>query len=391
MIFAEIFRKKIITFAGIFTKRTFNKMKLIGFKRLIIIFVSIVTLIISFSAYLLFFPNIVTKNEKDTFICIYDTDNYDSIIVRLQEINALRSKQTFDLAARLIDYPNNVKSGCYLLKHNMTNLQLLHRLKNKRQTPVLFTFNNIRTKEDFATRVAEQLEMDATALLDLLNNDSILAEYDFNKENVPAMFIPNTYEMYWDISPIRFFEKMHDEYEKFWDDMRREKAAAASLTPIEAAILASIVEEESNKRAEKPIIAGLYINRLRKGMELQADPTAKFALGDFSLRRVRNVRSIKSPYNTYLFAGLPPGPIRIPSIETVEAVLNYDHNNYIFMCAKDDFSGKHAFSTNLAEHERNRQKYIKALDERGIGVKDELNDEIEMMEDTIKNDTIGKK
>jgi len=361
-------------------------MKLFGIKRLIIIFVSIITFIILFFAYILFFPNITTKKEKDTFICIYDTDNYDSVIVKLQQMNVLRCQKTFDLAAQLIDYPNNVKPGCYLLKHDMSNLQLLRRLKNKRQTPVNFTFNNIRTKEDFAKRVAEQLEMDAAELLVLLNNDSILAEYNFNKENVTAMLIPNTYEIYWDIAPIRFFEKMYDEYGKFWNKTRCEKAAKTNLTPVEIAILASIVEEESNKRAEKSIIAGLYINRLIKGMPLQADPTVKFALGDFSLRRVRNVRSVDSPYNTYLYAGLPPGPIRIPSIETVEAVLNYDKNNYIFMCAKDDFSGRHAFSTNLAEHERNRAKYIQALNERGIGVKD-----TDIVDDITENDSINQK
>jgi len=356
-------------------------MKLFDYKRLILFFAGIVVLITFCFAYLLFFPNIAGKNGKDTFICIYDTDNYDSVIVKLQQKNMLRNKTSFDLAARLIDYPNNVKPGCYLLKHNMGNLRLLHRLKNYRQTPVHFTFNNLRTKEQFAERVAEQLEMDATALLLLLNNDSILNEYDFNKENVSAMFIPNTYEMYWDILPVRFLDKMHDEYKKFWNKKRCEKAAQTGLTPIEVIILASIVEEESNKRSEKPVIAGLYINRLIKGMPLQADPTVKFALGNFSLKRVYNVRSVDSPYNTYLYAGLPPGPIRIPSIESIEAVLNYDHHNYIFMCAKDDFSGGHAFSTNLAEHERNRAKYINALNERGIGVKNAISKDSLLIEE----------
>ncbi|MDR0874343.1 MAG: endolytic transglycosylase MltG [Prevotellaceae bacterium] len=356
-------------------------MKLFENKKLIKISASIIILIILFAAYIFVFPNINVKSKKDTFIVVNETDNYDSIVVKLQQKNLLRDKIAFNIVAKMLDYPDNVKSGCYLLKHNMSNLQLIYRLKKSRQTPVKLTFNNLRTKADLAGRIAEQLEMDSLALLDLLNNDSILCEYGFTREDVPAMFIPNTYEVYWNISPTRLFEKMYDEYEHFWNDSRCEKAAEIGLTPAEIVTLASIVEEESNKRVEKPIIAGLYINRLHKNMPLQADPTVKFALGNFTLKRVYNVKSVDSPYNTYLHTGLPPGPIRVPSIETIDAVLNYDRNDYLFMCAKSDFSGKHAFTGNLAEHERNRAKYIKALNERGIGVK----------KDTVPPDTLMEK
>jgi UPF0755 protein len=177
-----------------------------------------------------------------------------------------------------------------------------------------------------------------------------------------AMFIPNTYEVYYNVSPEGLLEKMHDEYEAFWNTERKEKAAKIGLTPVEVATLASIVQAETIKEDEAPIIAGLYLNRLKKGIALQADPTLKFAVGDFSLKRILNVhKEIESPYNTYKYPGLPPGPISMAEINSIDAVLNYTSSNYYYMCAKEDFSGRHNFTNSYEEHMRNAAKYQRAL------------------------------
>ena len=189
----------------------------------------------------------------------------------------------------------------------------------------------------------------------------------FTSQTIPAMFIPNTYEMYWNISAGKLMQRMKREYTAFWTETRRSRAEKAGISPVEAAILASIVEEESAATEEYSIIAGLYINRLHRGMPLQADPTVKFALGNFTLHRILHEHlNVDSPYNTYLYSGLPPGPIRIPSIAGVDAVLNYSKHHYLYMCAKEDFSGKHNFAASLAEHNRNAGRYQAALNRLGI-------------------------
>ncbi len=181
------------------------------------------------------------------------------------------------------------------------------------------------------------------------------------------MFIPNTYEVYWTTSPVNFAKRMKIEYDRFWNNGRLEKAGRLGLTPVEVSILASIVQEETIKKAEKPVVAGLYINRLKRGIPLQADPTLKFAIKDFTIKRVLNKHlETDSPYNTYLNAGLPPGPINFPEISSIEAVLNYKKHNYLYMCAKEDFSGYHNFSSTLAEHNRNARRYRNTLDSNSI-------------------------
>jgi UPF0755 protein len=176
------------------------------------------------------------------------------------------------------------------------------------------------------------------------------------------MFIPNTYEVYYNITPAQLIDRMHDEYELFWNEERRKKAEAIGLTTVEVSVLASIVQAETIKRDEAPVIAGLYINRLKKGIPLQADPTLVYAVGDFTLKRVLNEhKEVDSPYNTYKYRGLPPGPINMPEITSIDAVLNYKPSNYLYMCAREDFSGYHNFTSNLAEHNRNAHRYQQAL------------------------------
>ena len=266
-----------------------------------------------------------------------------------------------------MDYPNRVKAGKYRLEPDMNNRTLINKLGGGIQEPVKLRFENIRLKENFAAHLAQQLEPDSIAFINLLNDESLAASYGFDTANFFSMFVPNTYEFYWNTSAERFIERMQQEYEKFWNEQRREKAAGLNLSLQEVSTLASIVKGEALHVDEMPTIAGLYINRLRKGMLLQADPTVIFANNDFTIRRVlyRHLRT-DSPYNTYLYRGLPPGPIMMPSIASIDAVLNHQQHNYIYMCAKDDFSGYHNFAVTQAEHSINARKFQQALNERNI-------------------------
>ena len=258
-----------------------------------------------------------------------------------------------------------VAHGAYLIKAGESPLDIYRKLSRGAQTPIKVTFNNIRTLDEFANRVASRMEFTADEFLSAC--DSILPKKGFNKATYPAAFIPDSYEFYWTASPEKFINTLYRYYERFWTAERVEKAKQNGLTPIEVSTLASIVEEETNRKDERPVVARLYMNRLDRGMKLQADPTVKFAVGDFSLRRILNVHLAKnSPYNTYMYAGLPPGPIRIPDRSTLEAVLNAPKNNYLYMCAAEDFSGRHNFTSDYNQHLRNATRYQRALNARKI-------------------------
>lgn len=258
-------------------------------------------------------------------------------------------------------------AGYYKVSKDESTYRFAYNLKHGRETPISFVFNNLRTKEQFAKRAADQLLVDSASLATKLNNPEFCAQYGFSPQTIPAIFIPNTYELYWKTSAEQLIERMKREYDRFWSEERLSKADQLGLSPVEVATLASIVEEESAQQRERPRIAGLYLNRIKIGMPLQADPTVKFALGDFSIRRVLNEHlNYDSNYNTYKYAGLPPGPIRIPSIQAIDAVLNREKHNYIYMCAKEDFSGSHNFAASYEQHLKNAAKYRRALDKRNI-------------------------
>lgn len=249
----------------------------------------------------------------------------------------------------------------------MSNNDLINMLRSGSQEPVKVSFNNLRTLSDFSSRISEQLEMKNEDLLKLLNSSATQKKYGFNKHTIKCMFIPNTYDIYWNISAEDFLARMYSEYQAFWEGKRSRKTENLGMTPEEVITLASIVNEESRKEKERPRIAGLYINRLNKPMRLQADPTVIYAVGDFTIQRVlRKHYKINSPYNTYRVDGLPPGPICFPEIASIDAVLNYEKHKYLYMCAKADFSGYHAFATNLKEHNKNAAKWQKELNRRRI-------------------------
>jgi UPF0755 protein len=222
-------------------------------------------------------------------------------------------------------------------------------------------------KEQFAGFIAKKIEPDSVSILLLLDSTSFVEKYGFTTDNVYTMFLPNSYQLYWNTSPEKFFKRMYANYEKFWTPERKAKATALNLDPIKVSVLASIVDAEALHDDEMPIIAGLYLNRLKKGMKLESDPTVIFALNDFTIRRVlTRYLSYNSPYNTYLHTGLPPGPVMMPSVNAINSVLDYKKTDYIYMCAKEDFSGYHNFATNAADHMANAHRFQQALNERNI-------------------------
>lgn len=260
----------------------------------------------------------------------------------------------------------SVAHGSYLVDDGTDALTLARRLRNGRQTPVRFTFNNIRTLGQLAQRAAQSMEFSAADFLAAC--DSVLPARGYRSQaEYPAAFLPDSYEFYWTATPQAFVAKLADARDRFWNDDRRAAASRLGLRPVEVATIASIAEEESAKADERPVIARLYINRLHKGMRLQADPTVKFAVGDFSLRRITGRHlAVASPYNTYKNEGLPPGPIRIAAASTLKAVLESTAHDYLYMCAKEDFSGRHNFAVDGATHMANARRYRAALDRRGI-------------------------
>ena len=311
-----------------------------------------------------FAPN---TTGKEKFLYVRTGFSKDDLFKELTYKDMLKDVGTFSQAAAKMDLGKSLKPGRYRIQKGMNNRTLINMLKAGNQEPVKLKFQNIRKKENFAGYLSRTLEPDSLNFLSVLDSTQLIEKYGFNQENSYVMFIPNTYEMYWNTSASEFFDKMHAEYEKFWNSERKAKAATLNLTPIQVSILASIVDAEALYDKEMPIIAGLYLNRLNKGILLQADPTVIYANGDFTVKRVTNaLLSVQSKYNTYKFAGLPPGPIMMPSINAIDAVLNKNDNNYIYMCAKEDFSGYHNFAVTVQEHERNAKKYRDALNKRNI-------------------------
>jgi UPF0755 protein len=333
---------------------------------LIAVFLLVAAAVIACLFYRAAFSNNVSP-QSPTYIYIPTGAVYEDVLEILDENKVLKNKQSFQWVAKLKKYPKRVRSGRYRIYEGMSNNELVNRLRSGNQEAVDFTFNNIRTKEQFAKRVAEQLEMNAADLLDLLNDNDFLSAYNVNSQTVLTLFIPNTYKIWWNTSAEDFVKRMAGQYALFWTAERKEKAAAIPLTPTEVIVLASIVEEENHRRDEQARIAGLYINRLKIGMRLQADPTVKFALNDFERKRLLySDLETDSPYNTYQIAGLPPGPIRIPFPSCVDEVLNYEKHNYLFMCAKEDFSGYHNFAVTASQHAANAAKYHNALNLKRI-------------------------
>ena len=315
--------------------------------------------------YYLFFPQFYP--EKTTYIYIDRDDTTDSVYNKVKEQGKPKNFTGFHWMAQYRKYAQNIRTGRYAIRPKENVYRVFNRLYRNHQEPMNLTIGSVRTMDRLARSIGKQLMIDSVEIAKAINSPTLQQKLGYNKETIPCLFIPDTYQVYWNMSVEDFLERMQKEYQKFWNQERLKKATQMGMTPIEVCTLASIVEEETNNNPEKPMVAGLYINRLHLDMPLQADPTIKFALQDFGLRRITNSHlNIDSPYNTYHNTGLPPGPIRIPTPIGLDAVLNYVKHDYIYMCAKEDFSGTHHFASNYADHMKNARKYWNALNERKI-------------------------
>ena len=348
-----------------------RKKKMSKFSKVIIysfLILTALSVIIGYQLYKAFLkPNTWVKDEKSATLYIPTGSDFNDLKLSLYEKGIVINRLTFEWMAKRKNLENNIHPGKYLINDGMTNTQLIDLLRSGKQTPVNLTFNNLRTRESFAQRISRDMEPDSSEIIGLLNDDDYLSIFGFSSETILTMFIPNTYEVYWNTSGKELMDRFFTEYNKFWNEGRRQKAAQIGLTPVQVSILASIVEKETNQNDEKARMAGVYLNRLQKNWMLQADPTVVFATGDFTIKRVLNIhKEIDSPYNTYKNYGLPPGPICIPSIASIDGVLNREIHNYMFFCAKDDFSGYHAFAETHAQHNINANKYRQALDKENI-------------------------
>ncbi len=312
-------------------------------------------------------PNIFLGERRTTHIYIPTGSNFNDVKAILYKNGMIVNTNTFEWLAEKKNYRNHIHPGRYLIHEEMGNNELINLLRSGNQDPVRVTFNNIRLKEELAGNIARQIEADSLSIIKMLNQPDVLKKYNLTPETTKLLFIPNTYEFFWNTSAEQLIERMHREYDTFWNKERLRKAENINLTPLQVGTLASIVQAETSRPDEYSKVAGVYINRLKQNMPLQADPTVIYAVGDFSIRRVLNRHlEIDSPYNTYKHAGLPPGPITLPDPRVVDGVLNYQQHEYLFFCARDDFSGYHAFARTYSQHLTNARRYQNALNQRRI-------------------------
>ncbi len=342
-----------------------------GFLRLSLwlVFGAIVIALFSFIKIyrVLFSPSVKLSPGDSTIFFVPTGSDYQSVLINLKTEGIIKDPKSFKWLAQKKNYPSNVHPGRYRITGKMSNNDLLNMLRSGKQEPLMVTFNNLRTIGELADVLSSQLEPDSAAFARYFRKPETVQSNGFTMENFAVMFIPNSYEFYWNTSPEEYVKRMKREYIAFWSKGRMEKAQKIGLKPEDVSILASIVEQESLHNDENSLIAGVFINRLKEGIPLQSDPTLIFALHDFNIRRVLNLqKKIDSPYNTYKNRGLPPGPICIPSISAIDAVLNYEAHRYLYFCAKPDFSGYHNFAQTLAQHNKNARLYQQALNRRKI-------------------------
>lgn len=291
---------------------------------------------------------------------VIDSDGWAD--VESQILPNISHDWAFKFYAKRLNLESTFKAGCYQIPQGVSVIRIVRMLKLGEQHTVNVTFNNLRTIPDLAGRVSQQLDLDSLELLNYLTDEKVAAQYEFTSATIFSMFIPNTYQFYWSTTPKKFTDRIYSEYNTFWNSDRVSKAKALNLSRLEVMTLASIVYEETKQTSEMARVAGVYINRLRIGMPLQADPTVKYALQDFTIKRVLNKHlEYDSPYNTYKYRGLPPSPIAMPSIAAIDAVLSPETHSYLYFCARPTFDGYHNFAKTLSEHNVNARAYINEL------------------------------
>ena len=307
--------------------------------------------------------------EKDTlgYVYIDDDDSIDSVFVKLEPYASEHTMAGFKCIARHWDYKDKVRTGRYAIKSGVSVLNTFRNLKNGHQEAEMLTIPESKTMERLAGTLSKKLMIDSAMIVNSLTDNDFCGRWGYDTATIACLFVPDTYEVYWNVSLDGLMERLQKEHNRFWNEDRTTKATAIGLTANEVCTLASIIDEETANNGEKPMIAGMYLNRLKTGMPLQADPTIKFAMKRFDLKRIyHDMLYYDSPYNTYRNTGLPPGPIKIASIKGIDAVLDRVAHDYLYMCAKEDFSGTHNFARTYSEHLKNAAKYSKALNDRGI-------------------------
>jgi UPF0755 protein len=326
-------------------------------------------LVSSFSFYfwqVVYTPNILIDKE-DLVFNIPTGANFKYVQNSLYDLGIVNDLVSFSFLSKLKRYDQSIKPGSYLLQADMSNRDAINMLRSGDQVPIKLTYSNARSLEVLAAKIASYLEFDSATMISNLSNSDVASSYGFTKETFLCMFLPNTYEVYITDQPIVVLDRIYSAYKIFWNPERMAKAEALNLTPEEVIVLASIVDAETNQMDEAPTVAGVYINRLNKNIKLQADPTLIFAMGDYTIKRVLYEHmQVDSPYNTYKYAGLPPGPINLPSIAAIEAVLNYAKSDYLYFCANPDFTGNHIFARNLSQHNKNARLLHLALNKKKI-------------------------
>jgi len=333
-------------------------------KKIGLIILALIAVIIVFACWKFFGPTVHVPKEKFLFVSTGAT--YKDLKQTLNDQDIISGGQWFDWAARIIGF-KAVKPGRYEIQKGMSLTGLVRMLKNGRQSPVNLVITKLRTKENLASKVGNSFECDSTQMILFLNSQDSLKEYGLDGETAMAAAMPFTYTIKWNTTPRRIFDQFYAAYKTFWTPERKKKADSLGLNPAQVSTLASIIEEETNASSDKPLIASVYLNRLSKGMPLQADPTLKFALKNFALKRILNEHKIvQSPYNTYTNKGLPPGPICTPALETIDAVLDSPKTNYLYFVANSNFDGTHIFTTNYSEHMKYARIYQEELNKRNI-------------------------
>lgn len=334
-------------------------------RSLLMLVLAIIAVLVGTTTYAFLSP--LSSSSEKKYVYIDNDDDADSIRRKISDISGVAAVKAFDILAGATGYYDHIRSGRYGIAPDDPTLQVFRKIRNGSQDPVMLTIPSVRTLDRLAHEISKKLMMTEDELYGALIDPEVCKSFDLDTLTIQCLFIPETYEIYWNIPVEKFLERMNKERKTFWTEERKKKANEAGMREEEVVTLASIVDEETANNGEKPMIAGMYINRLKTGMPLQADPTIKYALKDFKLKRIyHNHLDVKSPFNTYRNIGLPPGPIRIPSIAGIDAVLNHSKSDYLYMCAKEDFSGTHNFAVTYQEHLKNAARYSAALNKRGI-------------------------
>ncbi len=340
-----------------------GKKKIYSWIRNILIIIVVILLL---AAYKVFGPNTGVFSQGE-FLYIHTGSNYEKVKAALQDGGFISDMFSFDFLANRVNLPDHIHPGKYKISRGMSNYNILRMLRAGRQTQVNLVITKLRTRHDFIHLLSTNLEADSTELKRMLGDPVFLSQFGLDTNTAMCAIMPNTYFFKWNTNAEKAFKKIEENYSKFWDEARKQQARNQGLTPEKVIIIASIIDEETNMADDKPKIASVYLNRLKAGIRLQADPTVKFAVGDFAIRRIGGkMLQSNSPYNTYMYLGLPPGPICTPTVNTIQSVLEAPKTTYLYFCAKEDFSGYSNFASTLAEHDKNAKAYQAALNARGI-------------------------